>query len=126
MIERLTAIAVLAAVLMAASPVGVSHEATERYIPIGKSPGVSGKTSYRGVVESRNDAQHSVRMRAADGAESIRIDERTQIYLDRTSQGKTNLRGTYADCQPGREIEVKYIDNDPSKPAQWIKIRMTD
>ncbi len=100
----------------------IGHPATERYIPIGQSPGISGKYSYIGVIESADPASRVMMVKTADTAQPVQMNERTRIYLDRSGQRMTSLNGTYADCQPGRRVEVKFRDNDPGKPAEWVKV----
>lgn len=110
----------LLASLTMASALG--HIGTERYIPIGQSPGVSGKTSYIGQIESADVATRTMTMSSDKGTYRVRMNDETRIYVDRSSQRKTNLRGGYEDCQPGRRIEVKFRNNDPDQPAEWVKV----
>lgn len=109
----------------ALSTAASAHIGTEVYIPIGMSPGVSGEHSYIGEIAQTTTEGYGLMMhRQAGDYSSIEINDKTRIYLDRSKVGKQNVRGTYADCQPGRVIEVKFRDNDPSKPAEWIKVEV--
>ena len=121
--SRMFCVAAAAALTLVAAVAG-AHPATEHYIPIGESPGVSGKSSYTSVIEERDDGRHLIEVLSTRGVTAVRIGEGTRIYLDRSSVGKANLVGSYSDCRPGRRIEVKFVDNDPAKPAEWIKVRI--
>lgn len=118
--------------VVAALSVAQAHIGTERYIPIGMSPGISGEHSYIGEIEEDPESatagagSYSMRVDRADGGDvTVYMNEYTRIYIDRSKAGKTNLRGDYSDCRPGRRVEVKFRDNDPSKPAEWIKVEVT-
>lgn len=121
---------VLCALLGAA--VAQAHIGTERYIPIGQSPGISGKYSYIGEIGAGPEtmaaapgALHAMTVdRERGGDATVYMNEYTRIYIDRSKAGKTNLRGDYSDCRPGRRVEVKFRDNDPSQPAEWIKVEV--
>ena len=119
--------------LLTALSAAQAHIGTERYIPIGMSPGISGEHSYIGEIEeapetatAKANAAYAMRLDRADGGDiTVYMNEYTRIYLDRSKAGKTNLRGDYADCRPGRRIAVKFRDNDPTQPAEWIKVEVT-
>lgn len=115
-------------------PAVQGHIGTERYIPIGMSPGISGEHSYIGEIEEvphttaaeAGPEAHAMRMERADGRDvTVYMNEYTRIYLDRSKVRKTNLRGDYSDCRPGRRVEVKFRNNDPTQPAEWIKVEVT-
>ena len=114
--------ALLALLGAGALSVASAHIATERYIPIGESPGVSGEHSYIGTIQGTSPTTRSMTMTSEKGTYEVRMDSNTRIYVDRSKERKENLRGTYEDCEAGRRVEVKFHDNDPSKPAEWIKV----
>ncbi len=95
----------------------LAHPATERYIPIGKSPGVS----RIGVIEAVNVADRSIRVGGQEAAHWVRLTDRTRIWLDRTKLSKSNLLGGFSDCQAGRTVEIHYEDESRAVAA-WIKI----
>ena len=100
------------------SALAFSHPATERYIPIGESPGVSNVKSYVGSIRLVRTTASGFTMSVADSEELIEVTEETKIYLD-TGPGKSNRMGTEEDCQVGRKIEV-YLHDDGT--AYWVKI----
>ncbi len=95
---------------------------TERYIPIGQSPGISGTYSYIGQVESVDTNNRTVTVRGQQGTRTINVTEKTWIWVDRSQQRQPNLRGAMSDLQPGRRVEVKYTDYQTKDTADWIKV----
>ena len=98
--------------LMLVAGAALSQAATERYIPIGLSPGISGIHSVRGVIESVSGNTIAIR----SGAEVVRVElaATSDIWVDRSKNKVTNLRGTPADLVEGRNVEA-YL-------PRWIKV----
>lgn len=100
------------------------QEATEIYIPVGQSPGLSGKTSLMGTLESVDKGKRMVTISGPSGAQAVAFTERTSIWLDRSLQKQPNRSGAMADLQPGRKIEVKLRKGEPKPVAEWIKVQI--
>lgn len=111
---------VITALGLLAATLAFSHPATERYIPIGESPGVSNIKSYIGAIRSVRTTTSGFTMLVEDIDRRIKVTESTKIYLD-TGPRKINMIGTEEDCQVGRVVEV-YLHNDDT--AYWVKIRV--
>jgi hypothetical protein len=113
--------------LAVALSLGAAHahaqRMTEMFIPIGESPGVSGKLSVIGVVESVDPKARTITVAAATGTQPVRIGDRTWIWLDRSKEKLRNEKGSMADLQTGRRVEVKFESADPST-AEWIKVEV--
>ncbi len=113
-------------VLMAALSLMVvashAHEATERYIPIGKSPGVSTQI---GDIREVDESEHILTVTGSAGAFSVKVTGQTRIYLDRSGLRQTSLEGSFADCRPGRKVEIRFADESSRDTAAWIKIEVT-
>ena len=123
---KLFRIVVAAAALAAAAP-ALAHRATERYIPIGASPGVSGKLTYIGVVESMDRAAQTIRVKAGDHSVGMTCNERTRFWLDRSKIRKTNLEGSIADCLLGRRVEIRFVNDDrEAAVAAWVKVEIPE
>jgi hypothetical protein len=115
-------------VLLGGGPPVSAHEMTERYIPIGQSPGMSGKYSGIGKVQATNPRDRTVVIVGSTGTWSAKVTERTRIWLDRSKLRLTNLKGTFADLRPGATVEVKHEDHQrgvSSGPAEWIKVEVS-
>ncbi len=117
---RPISITAIAALALTASGFSLSHPATERYIPMGESPGVSNVKSYIGEIRSVRTTASGFTMSVEGSEKLIEVTEETKIYLD-TGPGRTNRIGTEEDCQVGRKIEV-YLQEDGT--AYWVKIRV--
>lgn len=117
---RILSIIVFVALTVGAGAQLWSHPATERYIPIGKSPGISNVKSYIGEIQSVVDTENGFLMSAKSASMQVETDESTMFYLD-TGAGKTNKIGSEEDCRVGRLVEV-YLHE--SGVAYWIKIKV--
>lgn len=99
---------------------------TERFIPLGQSPGLSGKSTIIGKIEKTDPTRRAVVIAGANQNYTVTLTERTRIWLDRSKLKMTALTGSYADLQVGRRIEVKYEDLDRKQVAEWIKVEVSD
>lgn len=108
--------------LLGCAPSAFGQKATERYIPVGQSPGISGKYAYTGEIQQVDRQNQTITVAGEAGARTIQITDRTQIWLDRSQLRMTNLTGGIADLQVGRTVEVKYEDEEARETAEWIKI----
>lgn len=99
-----------------------AHPATERYIPVGQSPGISGQSSYVGAIEGVDEATRTIIMMHEGRRYTVQVTEETRIWVDRSGERKTNLVGGYEDCTAGRKAEIKFVDPDQKTTAEWIKL----
>lgn len=97
------------------------QETTERYIPIGKSPGISDKYSFIGTITHVDESEHTIEIDSNRGRRTVKITEETRIWLDRSGMKQTNTVGAYGDCEIGKKVEVMHVRGDESV-ADWIKI----
>lgn len=106
-----------------------AQKATEIYIPVGKSPGLSGHYSKIGTVTMIDEGAGSfVITDTLDNKHPVLVTDSTRIWLDRTLIKAPNVKGAFADIREGLLIEVKYYlapDSTYSDVADWIKIQIT-
>ncbi len=105
-----------------------AHEMTERYIPVGQSPGLSGKYTVIGKIQTINVRDQTVAIVGTTGSWSAKVTEKTKIWLDRSKLRLTNLKGTFSDLRPGATVEVKpegHLRGVFSGPAEWIKVQIS-
>jgi hypothetical protein len=102
------------------------QEMTEMYIPIGQSPGVSGKSSLIGTIDSVNLQKQTLAVSGLTGIQAVVLTERTRIWLDRTQARLSNQVGTLANLQKGLKVEVKFRDADQKRVAEWVKVQVTE
>lgn len=95
---------------------------TERYIPVGKSPGMSGKYSYQGEIVAFDSATRSITVRGPEGSRAIKLSDKTRIWLDRSALKQTNVPGREADLTVGRTVEIKFMDYERMESCDWIKV----
>jgi hypothetical protein len=104
----------------------LAEKSTELYIPIGQSPGLSGKYTVMGQIDQVNSQNRTLKMSGASGTYTVSLTPHTVIYLDRSRAGLANTYGKLTDCLAGDKVEVKFKDNSPSKPVEWIKVQKTN
>ncbi len=114
--------------LMLQCSVSLAHgqKETERYIPLGQSPGLSGKFTAIGEIKAVDPQRQSLTVVGPSGTDMVTVTDRTRIWLDRSTQKLTTLKGSFADLKVGRTIEVKYEDRDRRPLAEWIKVQVTE
>ena len=122
MLKNWTIIAV-SAILLAAQASGVAQKTTELYIPIGQSPGLSGQLSLIGKIVQVDALNKAMTVADAAGRYSVSIGPGTRIYLDKSKAGLPSSQGALTDCRIGEPVEVKFVGNDRSQPAEWIKVQ---
>ncbi len=126
-----TRVLIVAALMLAALSTAPAHaqKATELYIPLGQSPGLSGRVTFVGRIESIDAHSMIVTLRGPDGRAFAKLSAASQIYIDRTPMGRSCRYGFAEDCQVGRLCEIKFTDNklgrrDAPSVVEWAKIRM--
>ncbi len=115
-----------AILLLSAGSLVYGQKTTEQFIPIGKSPGVSDKSSVIGGIDQYDAEGKTLSVNAPSGKQTFKLTEQTKIYLDRTKIKQVNVKGNFSDLRKGRKVEVKYKDPDNKTTAEWIKIEITE
>jgi hypothetical protein len=114
--------AALAVVLFCGASLAHGQRATERYIPLGQSPGVSGKQSTIGTIAGVAWERRQLELAGPDGLVRVRVEESTRIWIDRHRLGQSTVAGTFEDLREGRRAEVKYADPETRQVAEWVKV----
>jgi hypothetical protein len=122
--SKYISVSVILIILLAMVPIAPAEKETELYIPIGQSPGLSGKYAATGRIEQVNYSKNTLTMSAGSGTYTVKVSERTKIYLDRSKMGQSNLYGSFADCKQGMMLEVRFEQDERGRPAEWIKLEM--
>jgi hypothetical protein len=110
----------LTAAALASAPVS-AQQATERFIPLGQSPGLSAGKTLVGRVTSADIGRGVLMLSTPGGLREVAVTGTTRIWLDRTHLGETNVRGALKDCEPTLAVEVKLAED--SATADWVKVR---
>lgn len=115
----------IAALVVSALLVGTAvsaQERTERFIPIGESPGISGVYSTIGTITEVDAERRTITVRGETETLTVRILEDTDVWIDRSAARQTNLVGDWSDLEPGRTVEVKCVDLEVREEADWVKV----
>jgi hypothetical protein len=120
MIKRLAVLVALTAVTVTVP--AAAQRMTERFIPLGKSPGVSGVTAYMGTISAVDASRRTVTITGPQGAITIKLSDSTWIWLDRSGQRQPTVAAKLVDLQVGWMAEVKYLDPAKKEGAEWIKV----
>ncbi len=100
-----------------------AQQTTEQFIPMGKSPGVSGKYAWMGEIEQVDDQNRTITVKTDSSSKTLKLTDKTRIWLDRSKLRERNSKGDFADLKKGRKVEVKYV-KDRETEAEWIKIEI--
>ena len=98
-----------------------AQQTTERFIPIGASPGVSGEYSYIGEIVAVDTGSRTLTVEDESGRHMMTVTADTRIWLDRSQRRRATLDGDLADCEVGRRVEIMHTHDDPAV-AEWIKV----
>ena len=112
----------MAAALLGGARDAAAQRTTERYIPVGQSPGISGIRSYIGGITAVDSQRKTFTVTDSAATHTIKVTEQTRIWLDRSAQRLPNEVGGIADLQAGRRAEVKFVDDRTRDTADWIKV----
>jgi len=102
-----------------------AQKATEIYIPIGRSPGLSDTVTVIGTCTAVAAQDRTVTVRCSGEKWVGRVTEATRIFLDKSQIRQPNTYGTYADLKDGVRIEVKYLEGqrESGGACEWIKVQ---
>jgi len=100
-----------------------AQKATEIFIPIEKSPGLSGKYTVIGKIDSTRNQDQTITVTDSTESHIFKVTERTKIWLDRSRLKLTNQKGAFEDLQMGLLVEVKYEGEEHKDAAEWIKVQ---
>lgn len=123
MLKRMIAIGTTI-ILVGVMSYAFAEKTTELYIPIGKSPGLSGKYTVVGKIEKADYKNRTFTMSNSSGIYSVTVTKRTVIFLDRSKVKLKNLYGTFADCKRDMMAEVRFEEDSQAKPAEWVKLQI--
>ncbi len=117
---------IIAAILALGAASARAQKATEIFIPIGKSPGLSGKLTSIGKIASLDLQQKMLTVSDSTASYKVKLSDETQIWLDRSPMKLSNQKGTLADLRADARVEIKYVNNERKDggAAEWIKVEV--
>ncbi len=101
-----------------------AEKATELYLPIGKSPGLSDKYSLIGTIAEVNSHDQTLTVTNASGTYSVLTSEYTLFFLDKSKLRQSNRYGSFSDFNKGMMVEVRFEADKRHRPAEWIKLQI--
>ena len=104
--------------LLLGTPPALAQKTTEQFIPIGQSPGLSGKYTEIAEIAAVDPAARTITL---DGR-SVAVTARTHIWLDRSKMKQPSVAGDFSNLTVGRRVEVSYQDETKRITAAWIKV----
>jgi hypothetical protein len=118
----------LASILLLGLSSSLAQRATEMYIPIGQSPGLSGKYTSIGTIKDVDVVNRVLSCTYQGGTFSLKVTDRSMIWTDRSKLKLPNQKCSFSECAIGRTIEVKYVNTDQpgSGEAEWIKVQVPE
>ncbi len=118
-LEILFLVMLVAAIIAIAVARASAQEATELYVPIGQSPGLSkeGKTIMGTVLRVDKDGRFSIVK--DEQFFVVRTDDKTKFYIDRSHLKQSNSYGKFEGVLSGAFVEAY----SPDGVAKWVKIR---
>jgi hypothetical protein len=112
----------LSCLALGLASIAQGQQATERFVPLGQSPGLSGIATLIGTIGAVDGGNASLAVQSGAGSRAVKLTRTTRIWLDRSAAGQPTLVATMADLRPGQRIEVKFTDASNRTTADWIKI----
>lgn len=100
------------------------QELTERHIPVGAYPSLTGKYVTTGRIVAVNEEARTVTLEADGRERSYRVTENTKIWLDRSLGNQTTLDGSFGDLASGLRAEVRSLGPDQPDVAYWVKMQL--
>ena len=102
------------------------QQATEMFIPIGQSPGISKTATVIGTIESVDAEKRTIVVKSDGGSAAATITEKTRIFLDRSRRKEPNGYGAFEDLEEGARVEVLYEGRTRAAPgpAEWVKVEV--
>ncbi|MFQ5847661.1 MAG: hypothetical protein ACE5IQ_08355 [Candidatus Methylomirabilales bacterium] len=122
-----TGLVAIAVLLWGGTPYAHGQKATEMFIPLGQSPGLSHKVTIIGTIQSVKSRGQSITVAGPSRTWRAKVTDRTRIWLDRSTLRLPNQYGTFATLRKGQVVEIKYQGKErkDNGRAEWIKVQVT-
>lgn len=128
MLRFLMGVIAIAVLVCGGTPFAYGQKATEMFIPLGQSPGLSNTVTVIGSIKTINAQKRTIDVAGPSRTWNVQITDRTKIWLDKSKLQLANQDGTFADLRKGQLVEVKYEGKERKDkgPAEWIKIQVSE
>src|SRR5207249_10408235 len=112
----------ISALLLGGPRAASAQKTTEQFIPVGQSPGLSGKHTVIGTVQAVNARDHTVTIAGPAETRSATVTDRTRIWLHQRRMTPHYVTVTLAALRQGVTRNINHDDPtgaSASGPAQW-------
>jgi hypothetical protein len=75
-----------------------------------------------GTIAAVEPERRRIRLAGPEGPVTVAITDETEIWIDRSANGRKERRGSFDDFRIGRAAEVRFDDLD-TENAAWVKLR---
>jgi hypothetical protein len=124
MMNKIAALCAIAIIIFRLFAVVFAQATTELYLPVGKSPGLSGRFNLIGIIVEVNSQDQTLTVTGTSGAYTVTTSEDTLIFLDKSKLRQPNRYGSFSDVKAGLLVEVRFEADKRHRPAQWIKLQI--
>ena len=124
MMKKKVAIYIITIIILGFSALVFAEKSTELYLPIGKSPGLSGKYNLIGRIAEVNFHDQTLTVTGTSGTFTVLTTEYTLFFLDKSKLRQPNRYGSFSDFKKGMLVEVRFEADRKHRPAEWIKLQI--
>jgi len=75
-----------------------------------------------GTIAAVEKERGRIRVAGPEGPVTVAITPSTKIWLAPDRSGGKPRRGSFADCEVGRSVEILYLDAETRAVAAWLKL----
>jgi hypothetical protein len=111
-------------ILLGIAVIAYAEKATELYIPLGQSPGLSDEYNVIGRIDAVDSQKRSLTVVGSAGSFTVHTTDDTLIFLDNSRLRQPNRYGTFSDVKPSIRVEVRFEAGKRHRPAEWIKLQI--
>jgi hypothetical protein len=104
--------------------IAYAEKATELYIPVGQSPGLSDLYNLIGIVDAVDYQHRSLTVTGTSGTITVHTTDHTLIFLDKSRLRQPNQYGAFSDLKLSLTVEVRFEAGKRHRPAEWIKLQI--
>lgn len=121
--QKIAFLAITVIVLCAHAADG--QEMTEKYIPVGAYPELTGKYIFVGEIVSVDARAKTFTLKGEAGVQTFQVTDGTRIWLDRSRLKQKSQDGDLSSLKRGLEAEIRVVGPKQMQIARWVKLRIT-
>lgn len=100
-----------------------AQKASEQFIPLGQSPGLSGEATLLGTIQAVDPNTGNITINLdKGGSRIICVLPKTRLWQDRSPEHQSSHKCELQDLKPGQRVEAMPQTGDPGH-AEWLKVQ---